>query len=51
VTAAGGVEFRTGRLRLLPELRYTRWTANISVPGGLLRFAPNQVEFLLGLLF
>ena len=27
-----------------------RWTANISGPGGALRFAPNQVEFLVGLM-
>lgn len=51
VTAAAGVEFRTGRVRLLPEFRYTRWTANISGEGGLLRFEPNQAEFLLGVLF
>ena len=51
LVAAGGIEFGLGRLRLLPELRYTHWTANIAGPGGVLRFAPNQVEFLLGLLF
>jgi hypothetical protein len=51
VTAAGGVEFGAGRFRIMPELRYTRWTANISGPAGLLRFAPNQLEFLLGLDF
>jgi hypothetical protein len=49
LTASGGLEFNLGRLHLLPELRYTRWTANISGPAGTLRFAPNQVEFLLGL--
>jgi hypothetical protein len=51
VTAAGGVEVRAGRFRMTPELRYTRWTANISGPGGLLRFAPNQAEFLVGFVF
>ncbi|MBZ5583019.1 MAG: PorT family protein [Acidobacteriia bacterium] len=51
LTAAGGIEIGAGRLRLLPELRYTRWTANIGGPGASLRFAPNQVEFLLGMLF
>ncbi len=50
-SAGGGVEFRRGRLRLLPELRYTRWTANIAKRGGLLRFEPNQWEWLLGVLF
>ncbi len=49
LTAAGGVEFTAGRLHILPELRYTRWTANISTPGGPLRLAPNQLEFVLGL--
>jgi len=51
LTAAGGLEFRAARFLLLPELRYTRWTANIAQPGGLLRFPSNQVEFLVGLLF
>jgi hypothetical protein len=48
LTAAGGVEFAAGRFRILPELRYTRWAPIISGPGGVLRLAPNQVEFLLG---
>jgi hypothetical protein len=51
ITAAGGVEFPIGHLRLLPELRYTHWTANISGQFGVLRFAPNQVEILLGMSF
>lgn len=51
LTAGGGVEFGSRRWRLLPEFRYTRWTANIAGPGGTLRFSPNQAEFLLGLLF
>ncbi len=51
LTAAGGIEIGSGRLRFLPELRYTRWTANIGGPGASLRFAPNQVEFLLGMTF
>jgi hypothetical protein len=51
VTAAGGVEFPIGYLRLLPELRFTHWTANISGSDGVLRFAPNQAEFLLGISF
>jgi hypothetical protein len=49
VTAAGGVTRRLGRIRVTPEARYTRWTANIGPPGGLLRFASNQVEVMLGL--
>ena len=51
VIAGGGVEFGADRFRVLPEIRYTRWTANISVQGGLLRFESNQVEFLIGVLF
>lgn len=51
VTIAGGVELGHGRLHVLPEFRYTRWTANIAGAGGVLRFAPNQGEFLVGLLF
>jgi hypothetical protein len=51
LAAAAGLELRAGRFRVLPEFRYTRWTANISPPGGLLRFASNQVEFLAGVLF
>jgi|SRR5579871_36741 len=49
VAASGGLELTIGRVHVLPELRYTRWTANISGPSGPLRFAPNQLEFLLGL--
>ena len=51
VTAACGIELGRRRLRLLPEFRYTRWTANIAGSGGLLRLAPNQAEVLVGLLF
>ena len=47
----GGIEFGVRRLRVLPEFRYTHWTANIAGPGGVLRFAPNQAEFLVGVLF
>jgi hypothetical protein len=51
LTASAGVEVPAGRFRVLPEIRYTRWTANISEPGGLLRFPSNQLEFLVGILF
>lgn len=51
LTAAGGLEFGAARFRIMPELRYTHWTANISSPGGLLRFAPDQVEFIVGISF
>ena len=51
VTAAAGLEVGVRRFRVLPEFRYTRWTANIAAPGGLLRFAPDQAEFFVGILF
>jgi hypothetical protein len=50
-TAAAGVEFGAGRFHILPELRYTHWTSNISGPGGVLRLAPNQIEVLFGFEF
>jgi hypothetical protein len=51
LTVGSGIEFGAGPMHLLPEFRYTRWTSNISGPGGLLRFAPNQAEFMFGVLF
>ncbi len=47
VTFAGGLEFEAGRFRIGPEFRYTRWTANIAGPQGVLRFEPNQAEVLI----
>ena len=49
--AGVGLEAPVGRFRLLPEFRYTRWTANIAQAGGLLRFAPNQAEIMVGAMF
>lgn len=46
VAFAAGLEFEAGRFRIGPEFRYTRWTANIAGPQGVLRFEPNQAEFL-----
>jgi hypothetical protein len=49
---AAGFELERGRIRVLPEFRYTRWTANISDPCcGQLRINPNQAEFVVGILF
>ena len=50
LTVGGGIEIGADRFRVLPEIRYTRWTANIAGLNGLLRFAANQTEFLVGLL-
>jgi hypothetical protein len=46
LSVGAGIEFGLGRLRLLPELRYTGWTQN-----GDPRFEPNQAEVLLGISF
>jgi hypothetical protein len=51
ICAAGGVELGKARIRIRPELRYTRWTANLSGAAGALRFAPNQLELLVALTF
>jgi hypothetical protein len=51
VTIVGGVDVPMGKIHVSPEIRYTRWTANIAQEGGLIRFEPNQAEFMLGLSF
>jgi len=49
----GGLEFRLGRLRITPEVRYTRWgSENFRDPvNALLRTNRNQGDFLLGFAF
>ena len=44
-----GGEARAGRLRIRPELRYTRWAVSQDPPrsSGALQSNPNQVELLL----
>jgi hypothetical protein len=44
-----GGEAKAGRLRLRPELRYTRWAASTNQLGvsNVLQSNQNQVEFLL----
>ncbi len=53
-TFGGGVEIKLGRLRVEPELRYTRWGSD-SAPGPGVPFNPpsqlNQAAFLVGLTF
>jgi hypothetical protein len=51
LTAGSGVELRAGRLRVLPEVRYTHWMAHITGEHGPLLFTPHQVEALVGILF
>ncbi len=50
VSVGGGIEARAGLIRISPEIRYTRWTAN-SAPTFGLYFHGNQVEVLLGVSF
>ena len=45
----GGLEFRTGPLRLSPEVPYTRWFhENFSTPTGIFQSNLNETNFLLG---
>ncbi len=49
----GGVEFKAGRVRVTPELRYTRWgSESFRDPINLLlRTNRNQGDFILGVTF
>jgi hypothetical protein len=49
VTAAAGFEVHLLRLRVAPEVRFTRWASDH--PAGSTRFNPNQVEFLTSFAF
>jgi hypothetical protein len=45
-----GLDLKIPLLRLTPELRYTRWRANLfQDSSGLLSSNRDQVEFLLGI--
>lgn len=50
---AGGVQLRVGRLRITPEIRYTRWARENFRDNlfDLLRFNRNQADFLIGFIF
>ncbi len=51
---AAGVEKRIGRIRLVPEIRFTRWRADgaeLEYPEFTVRSNPNQVDVLLGIGF
>ena len=51
-TLGGGIELKISRVRLGPELRYTRWGSDASgTLQSLLSSNPNQAEFLLGISF
>jgi hypothetical protein len=51
----GGLQLRVGKLRIAPEIRYTRWTGRAFDTQGSRRFfvqsLQNQADFLLGLRF
>jgi hypothetical protein len=50
VSAGGGIELAFRRLKIAPEVRYTRWAADqLSKPWAMTD--PNQAEFLVGLSF
>jgi hypothetical protein len=49
----GGLEFKLGKLRITPELRYTRWGGEVfrDPVNALLQTNRNQGDFLLGITF
>ncbi len=47
----GGLELKIGRLRVAPELRYTRWKPAATGGADLLRYSRNQADFLVGITF
>lgn len=49
-TFGAGVEAKLSLIRLVPEIRYTRWTGDFSFRGANLVHR-NQLEFLLGITF
>ena len=54
LTIGGGVEFRVLKLRIAPEIRYTRWGDDAKPGPGAGFLAPsdvNQASFLVGLSF
>jgi opacity protein-like surface antigen len=55
MVAGGGIELRAGRIRVSPELRYTRWNSAYWESAGPRGFFTasnlNQVEFLISIRF
>ena len=52
VEFAAGWDFKLSKLRISPEIRYTRWTANIADRSSLqppLQFPSNRIELVLDL--
>jgi hypothetical protein len=52
IVASAGIEVMArGRFRVEPEVRYTHWVTNLNPPNGAIRFAPHQVDVLVGFFF
>ena len=54
VALGGGVNIQIWKIRIMPELRYSRWghDAAVSVPGFIAALSNvNQAEFLIGIGF
>lgn len=50
--AGAGLEIKIPKLRLQPEIRYTRWGSGTGPDSdGLLLYKPNQLDFLFGIVF
>ena len=51
IVLGGGIELKVGRLRISPELRYTRWGSGETSGESVLRYNRNQADFLIGVTF
>jgi hypothetical protein len=53
ITMGGGVEVHLGKLKVAPQLRYTRWASDSSFASGSTQAFtnPNQGELLVGISF
>lgn len=52
LVVGGGIDLRTGRLHLAPQIRYTRWGwDNFQDPTQVFRSDLNQVGFMVGIRF
>jgi hypothetical protein len=54
VTFGLGVDLKIARMRIGPDIRYTRWGSDAALPRGVNFQAPsnvNQAEFLIGISF
>ena len=55
LVVAGGVEFQVGRVRIAPEVRYTRWDRDVINAAGsqgyFVSSGLNQVQVLVGFSF